>query len=138
MNAASAIAGITALRVVPSLDGSDRRRMKAAASAEVQLVPSDEMHERLRTVHALPFPDTARRIDETIGANPCDALRIPAPPKRQVEMLDIARWWIETEKLSPALRDLHRAMLLTGARRSSILNIRREDVDLEANTLRFT
>jgi integrase len=96
------------------------------------------MHERLRTVHALPFPDTARRIDETIGANPCDALRIPAPPKRQVEMLDIARWWIETEKLSPALRDLHRAMLLTGARRSSILNIRREDVDLEANTLRFT
>lgn len=40
--------------------------------------------------------NTARRIDETIGANPCDALRIPAPPKRQVEMLDIEAWWKET------------------------------------------
>ena len=35
--------------------------------------------------------NTARRVDETIGSNPCSSLRIPAPPKRQVEMLDIAR-----------------------------------------------
>jgi integrase len=82
--------------------------------------------------------NTARRIDETVGPNPCEALRIPAPPKRQVEMLDLEPWWKETERLSPVRRDLHRAMLLTGARRTSILKVRREDVDLEAKVLRFT
>jgi len=82
--------------------------------------------------------NTARRIDETIGANPCDALRIPAPPKRQVEMLDIEAWWKETDLLSPIRRDLHRVMLLTGARRSSILRVRREDVDLKDKVLHFT
>lgn len=82
--------------------------------------------------------NTARRIDETIGANPCDALRIPAPPKRQVEMLDLEAWWKETELLSPIRRDLHRAMLLTGTRRSSILKVRREDVDLKEKVMRFT
>jgi adenylate cyclase len=30
-------------------------------------------------------------------------------------MLDIAGWWAATEKLLPMRRDLHRAMLLTGA-----------------------
>ncbi len=82
--------------------------------------------------------NTAKRLDETIGANPCDALRIPAPPKRQVEMLDLEAWWIETELLSPVRRDLHRTMLLTGARRSSILKVRRGDVDLERKVIRFT
>jgi integrase len=81
--------------------------------------------------------NTAMRIDETIPSNPCTALRIPAPPKRQVEMLDIATWWIETDKLSPIRRDLHRAMLLTGARRSSILSVRRADVDLDRAVLTF-
>jgi integrase len=81
--------------------------------------------------------NTAMRVDETITANPCTALRIPAPPKRQVDMLDIATWWIETDKLSPVRRDLHRAMLLTGARRSSILSVRRADVDLERAVLTF-
>jgi hypothetical protein len=52
-------------------------------------------------------------------------------------MLDIARWWIETDKLSPMRRDLHRAMLLTGARRSSILSVRRADVDLDRAVLTF-
>lgn len=82
--------------------------------------------------------NTAKRLDETIGANPCEALRIPAPPKRQVDMLDVAAWWTETELLSPTRRDLHRAMLLTGARRSSILKVRRDDVDLDRKIIRFT
>lgn len=60
----------------------------------------------MRVLRALV--NTARRIDETIGANPCDALRIPTPPKRQVEMLDIEAWWQETDLLSPIRRDLHR------------------------------
>lgn len=75
--------------------------------------------------------NTAMRIDETIKANPCNALRIPTSPPRQVEMLDLTAWWAETEKLYPNRRDLHRTMLLTGARRRSLLNIKRSDVDLE-------
>jgi integrase len=81
--------------------------------------------------------NTARRVDETINSNPCSSLRIPAPPKRHVKMLDIARWWNETDKLTPMRRDLHRAMLLTGARRSSILSVKRTDVDLERAVLTF-
>jgi integrase len=81
--------------------------------------------------------NTAMRIDETIKANPCEALRIPANPKRQVPMLDIAAWWLETEKLSPIRRDLNRAMLLTGARRRSILNVKRADVDLARRIILF-
>ena len=81
--------------------------------------------------------NTAMRIDETISANPCSALRIAAPPTRQVEMLDIVDWWAATEKLLPMRRDLHRAMLLTGARRTSILTVRRADVDLDRKVLIF-
>jgi integrase len=81
--------------------------------------------------------NTAMRIDETILSNPCSAIRISAPPTRKVEMLDIPAWWAETEKLLPMRRDLHRAMLLTGARRTSILTVRRADVDLEGKVLTF-
>jgi integrase len=81
--------------------------------------------------------NTAMRIDETIRSNPCAAIRISAPPTRQVEMLDISAWWAETEKLLPMRRDLHRAMLLTGARRTSILTVRRADVDLDRKVLTF-
>ena len=45
MIAASAIAGITALRVGPSADGSDRRRIDAVPNAEVRLLPLDELHD---------------------------------------------------------------------------------------------
>jgi integrase len=89
----------------------------------------------LRVLRALI--NTAMRIDETIKANPCEALRIPANPKRHVPMLDIAAWWLETEKLSPIRRDLNRAMLLTGARRRSILNVKRADVDLTRRIVLF-
>lgn len=89
----------------------------------------------LRVLRALI--NTAMRIDETIRSNPCNALRIPANPKRQVAMLDLAAWWLETEKLSPIRRDLHRAMLLTGARRRSILNVKRADVDLKRRIILF-
>jgi integrase len=59
------------------------------------------------------------------------------PKSRQVDELDLAEWWEKTEALSPIRRDLHRAMLLTGARRSSILGVRRKDVDLERGVLIF-
>lgn len=89
----------------------------------------------MRTLRAVI--NTAMRLDETITANPVCALRIPNPKRREVESLDLASWWELTEELPPIRRDVHRAMLLTGARRSSILQVRRADVDLERNILTF-
>lgn len=89
----------------------------------------------LRTLRALI--NTARRIDETIGANPIDAVKVPVPGRREVEELDIAGFWKQTATLSPLMRELQRAFLLTGARRSSLLSVRREDVDLEKRVLTF-
>lgn len=89
----------------------------------------------MRTLRA--FVNTALRIDETLTTNPVAFIRLPTPRSRHVDELDIAGWWEMTEELSPIRRDLHRAMMLTGARRSSILNVRRKDVDLERNVLIF-
>ncbi len=90
----------------------------------------------MRTVRALV--NTARRHDETIGANPVDAIRVPATPKREVGELDVANFWSATEAMSPLMRDLQRTFLLTGARRTSLLGVRRADFDPEAGILTFT
>ena len=89
----------------------------------------------LRTVRALI--NTAMRHDETITRNPMDAVRIPVPPRRQVDELDVAAFWDRTAELSGVMRDLHRTLLLCGARRTSLLNVRRDDVDLERGVLTF-
>lgn len=89
----------------------------------------------MRTLRAII--NTAMRIDETLGANPVASIRLPVPRSRHVDELDLAEWWEKTEKLSPIRRDLHRAMLLTGARRASILGVRRRDVNLERGILIF-
>ena len=44
---------------------------------------------------------------------------LPTPKRREVDAIDLAAWWEATETLSPIRRDLHRAFMLTGARRSS-------------------
>jgi integrase len=82
--------------------------------------------------------NTAMRIDETIPENPVCSLRLPAPRKREVGELNIAEWWAKTETLSAVRRDLQRTFLLTGARKLSILSVRRNDIDLQAKTLTFT
>jgi integrase len=89
----------------------------------------------MRTLRAVI--NTAMRVDETITANPVAALRIPVPKRREVDGLDLGKWWIASDELAPIRRDLHRAMLMTGARRSSILQVRRDDVDLENGILTF-
>ena len=73
--------------------------------------------------------NTARRHDETIGANPVDALRVPATPKREVGELDLANFWSTTEAISPLIRDLQWTFLLTGARRTSLLGVKCADFD---------
>lgn len=89
----------------------------------------------LRTVRAII--NTAMRHDETITSNPVDAVKVPIPPTRQVGHVDWRDWWERTGRLSPIMRDLHRAMLLTGARRSSILLCEQEDFDAIKRTLTF-
>jgi integrase len=89
----------------------------------------------MRTLRAVI--NTARRIDETIGGNPVAALRVPAPKLREVDALDIDAWWPKLDKLTGIRRDVHVAMMLTGARRSSLLQVKREDVDLEKGVLTF-
>lgn len=89
----------------------------------------------MRTLRAII--NTAMRIDETITANPVAAIRIPMPKRREVDGVDLALWWTATEGLSPVRRDLHRAMLLTGARRTSILQVRRDEIDLAKGVLVF-
>ncbi|SFI90682.1 tyrosine-type recombinase/integrase [Albimonas pacifica] len=90
----------------------------------------------MRTVRA--SINTAMRLDESIQGNPVEALRLPTTPKRQVDELDLSAFWVRTEELSPVMRDLQRAFLLTGARRSSLLNARRADFDPERRILTFT
>jgi len=81
--------------------------------------------------------NTARRIDETLGDNPVITLRLPTPKPRKVAPLDINTWWKATEKLTPIRRDLYRVMLLTGARRTSVLKLERKDIDLENGIINF-
>jgi Site-specific recombinase XerD len=89
----------------------------------------------MRTLRAVI--NTAMRIDETITSNPMVAVRIPVPKPRQVAEIDYAEWWKRTEGQSPVRRDLHRTMMLTGARKTTLLLLERDDVDLERRVLRF-
>lgn len=89
----------------------------------------------MRTLRAVI--NTAMRIDETIPGNPVAALRVPTPNRREVEELDLKAWWTELEGVPDARRDLHISMMLTGARRSSILQVERRDVDLERRIITF-
>lgn len=81
--------------------------------------------------------NTAMRIDETIGGNPVAALRIPSPKRREVDALDLKAWRADVQRLTPIRRDLHVAMMLTGARRSSIVQVRREDLVVDPGILTF-
>ncbi|WGM37528.1 tyrosine-type recombinase/integrase [Caulobacter sp. NIBR1757] len=89
----------------------------------------------MRTLRAVI--NTAMRMDETISGNPVAALRVPTSNRRQVQALDLTSWWAEMKRLGPIRRDLHLAMLLTGARRSSILQVKRSDVDLAKGIITF-
>lgn len=90
----------------------------------------------MRTLRAVI--NTAMRIDETLAGNPVQALHVPSTKRRKVLPLDLGEWWEQVQLLSPMRRDLHVAMLLTGARRSSILQVKREDVDADRRVLTFS
>ncbi len=83
----------------------------------------------MRTLRALV--NEAMRMDDTIKANPVNAIRIPQGNRRQVDDLDMAAWWQKIQPLPPIRRDLHIFFLFSGLRRRSALNIKREDVNFE-------
>jgi hypothetical protein len=87
----------------------------------------------MRTLRALV--NEARRLDLTIHDNPVSAIRVPPPGRREVGEIDLKDWWKRTAALSPVRRDLHRALLFTGARRRSLLLCERSDVSLDDGTL---
>jgi len=118
------------------------------AVADISRTDVRDMYERIRTNSGQTTAsgvmrsmraviNTARRMDETLGPNPVDSLRFPAPKPRKVAPLDVAEWWEKVETLTPIRRDLYRTMLLTGARKTSILTLEREDIDLEAQIINF-
>ncbi|RYG97298.1 MAG: hypothetical protein EON58_10085, partial [Alphaproteobacteria bacterium] len=90
----------------------------------------------MRTLKAVI--NTAMKIDESLTSNPVAALYIPTPRRRKVAALHLADWWRLVQNISPVRRDLHIAMLLTGARRSSILQVKRSEVDVENSILTLT
>lgn len=90
----------------------------------------------MRTLRAVV--NTAMRIDETLTGNPVAALHVPTTKRRKVAPLDIGDWWQRVMKLTPMRRDLHVAMLLTGARRTSILQVKRSEVNTEKAVLTLT
>lgn len=87
----------------------------------------------MRTLRLLV--NEARRIDETIGANPVAALRVPQTRRREVGEIDLRGWWSRTEALQPIRRDLHRLFMFSGLRRESLLTIARDDVDVEGRLI---
>ena len=125
------------------------KQFRSRAIADLTRADCRELYAFLKTKHGevtaagafrvlRALINTAMRIDETIQRNPVDAVRIPVTPKRKVQELDVAEFWAQTDALTPQLRDLQRTFLLTGARRASVLPVRREDVDLDRRILTFT
>jgi integrase len=124
------------------------RPLRSRAVTDISRNDVRETYERLRTnsgqttasgvMRSLrAIINTARRIDETIGSNPVDAVRFPAPKPRKVGPIDLAEWWAKTEELNPVRRDIYRSMLLTGARKTSILVLECKDIDLESGVINF-
>lgn len=124
------------------------RGVRGRAVADLSRQDVRDLFEQLRTRHGQTTAagamrtlraiiNTAMRIDETITSNPMVAVRIPVPKARQVAEIDYALWWSRCETMSPVRRDLHRTMMLTGARKTTLLLLGRSDIDLEIGVLRF-
>src|SRR3546814_14485753 len=92
----------TSRQEVRDLFGSLKRKHGETTAASV-----------MRTLRA--SINTAMRIDETIGGNPVAALRVPSTKRREVAALDLEAWWRDVEEITQLRRDLHIAMMLSGA-----------------------
>jgi integrase len=80
----------------------------------------------------------AMRMDEGVKENPCEFVVIPTTPKRQAGAVDLGEFAARVVALPPMWRALWTTCLLTGARRSSLLAMRRDDVSAASRTIRLT
>ncbi|MGL1922378.1 MAG: hypothetical protein OCD03_15245 [Hyphomicrobiales bacterium] len=106
-------------RAVADISRTDCRNILETVTQKDSKVEAGAVLRILRTVI-----NTAMRMDETILRNPINAVKIPVPPIRKVASIDLQDWWDKTELQTPLMRDLHRALLLSGARRTSMLRVR--------------
>ena len=86
---------------------------------------------RLTLTHAM-------RLDETIKENPVHFVVVPPVKKRDVDPVDLSVFACRANDLSPMHKALWTLSLLTGARRSSILTMKRSDVDTERGILHLS
>ncbi len=122
--------------------------LRQRAIADISRNDVRDIYERVRTTNGQTVAssamrtmraviNTARRLDETLGSNPVEAVRFPAPKSRKVAPIDLASWWEKTSTLNPIRRDLHRAMMLTGARKTSLLSMETKDIDVKSCIINF-
>jgi integrase len=86
---------------------------------------------RLTLTHAM-------RMDERVKENPCQFVVIPSTPKRQTGAVDLKEFAERVVQLPLMWRALWTTCLLTGARRASVLAMRRKDVSVANRTIRLT
>ncbi len=101
-----------------------QKRGKTMASGALRVL-------RLTLSHAM-------RMDEGMKENPCKFVIIPPIAKREPEFVDLQEFAAKVVELPMMWRTLWTMSLLTAARASSIKAMRRDDVDLEARTIRLT
>ncbi len=99
------------------------KRGEALASGALRVL-------RLTMTHAM-------RLDETIKENPVRFVVVPATKKREVEPADLSEFAERVVELPLMHRALWTTALLTGARRTSLLEMRREDVECDSFVIRL-
>lgn len=79
----------------------------------------------------------AAKLDRTLPANPVSGVDFNEEHRREEVVQDLAAWWREVQEMpSPARRDWHVFVILTGMRRAAACQARVEHLDLEAGFLR--
>ncbi len=114
-----------------ALTRADVRKIKARLIKRGEALASGALRVlRLTMTHAM-------RLDETIKENPVQFVVVPGTKKRDVNPVDL-------QAFTPSIVDLplmHRALwttaLLTGARRTSLLEMRREDVNIDSRVVKL-
>ena len=86
---------------------------------------------RLTLTHAM-------RLDETIKENPVHFVVVPPVKKRDVDPVDLSDFAWRVVELNSMQRTLWTVSLLTGARRSSLLKMKRCDVDTKTGIIHLT
>ncbi len=109
---------------VRTLKSRLQKRGKTMASGALRVL-------RLTLSHAM-------RMDEGMKENPCQFVVIPSNPKREPELVDLEEFAKNVVELQMMWRTIWTMSLLTAARASSIRAMRRQDIDLEARTIRLT